>query len=302
MIAYVPIIYPDELLYSFLCRFHVHCGFTRDIHTFEILLEKKTLHSSDMPVKFNQETLEILNKHTSTDMLIMNHTLFPYYVRFLNAKQKKKAFKQAKENQFDLKSCFLSAERLFSKNLLYCPECTQKDRDTYGETYWHRTSQIPDIKACPEHGCKLIMTECKAFHNIRLPLTPAESVIKNSAPIENANPPELSYAQFLKDGLTYRTDFTNRVSITSFLKRKLGRNYQLSSSNPSTYQKLASDINFALQDECISGTSPLWLKQLLSFGKYDVTSIYQLIYFLNLSIPGTCNRVKATAKKRADAL
>ena len=40
--------------------------------------------------------------------------------------------------------------------LRYCPICARKDREKYGETYWHRRHQIRGLNVCSQHGCRLV--------------------------------------------------------------------------------------------------------------------------------------------------
>ena len=47
---------------------------------------------------------------------------------------------------------FLSAMR-------YCPVCCQEDLQLYGEPYWHRSHQLPDMRICTKHRCWLVDTD-----------------------------------------------------------------------------------------------------------------------------------------------
>jgi len=47
------------------------------------------------------------------------------------------------------------SHRLWPKYLRYCPECILNDVETYGETYWHRTHQLPAMMFCPKHCVRL---------------------------------------------------------------------------------------------------------------------------------------------------
>ena len=46
-------------------------------------------------------------------------------------------------------------QALNSPTLRYCPLCVQDDRQTYGETYWHRLPQVAAVRVCPYHDCWL---------------------------------------------------------------------------------------------------------------------------------------------------
>ena len=41
----------------------------------------------------------------------------------------------------------------------YCPICYQEDLQLYGEPYWHRSHQLPDMQICTKHRCWLVDTD-----------------------------------------------------------------------------------------------------------------------------------------------
>jgi hypothetical protein len=57
--------------------------------------------------------------------------------------------------------------------------CVEQDRRQYGETYWHRSHQLPGIELCPEHECRLLSTSVPyRTDKIRRALIPAEQAIR----------------------------------------------------------------------------------------------------------------------------
>ncbi|WP_334031820.1 TniQ family protein [Burkholderia orbicola] len=44
------------------------------------------------------------------------------------------------------------------RSIRYCPHCLLKDYQTYGEPYWHRSNQLPNIEHCPLHQIALRRT------------------------------------------------------------------------------------------------------------------------------------------------
>jgi hypothetical protein len=47
----------------------------------------------------------------------------------------------------------------------YCPLCVREDKDTYGETYWHRSHQIDGIDVCVKH--KVFLEHTNIFYRNR---------------------------------------------------------------------------------------------------------------------------------------
>ena len=57
--------------------------------------------------------------------------------------------------------------------------CVKEHREKYGETYWNRIHQVPEIKVCPKHKCRLLnSTVVYDKHKVSVFVT-AESEITN---------------------------------------------------------------------------------------------------------------------------
>ena len=100
MITYLPEIYPDELVYSWFCRYAVHSGYIANKQVLQDLYCKK----SDTPIKefignLNPKARECINIIYPIKDLVLNHTMYPQYARFIPLKQKKDAlYKLCYEN------------------------------------------------------------------------------------------------------------------------------------------------------------------------------------------------------------
>ena len=73
MIAYLPTIYPDELVYSWFCRYYVHSGFL----THKMALQELYCNRSDNPSKefmflINYVGLETLDSFRNNTAYIQN--------------------------------------------------------------------------------------------------------------------------------------------------------------------------------------------------------------------------------------
>ena len=102
--------------------------------------------------------------HYTSDEIIDKHTPFPYYAPFL-PKERVSIVKDAmKRDSAGKVVSTLGNNRTYSSGLSltrakYCHGCADKDRDEYGEAYWHRVHQIPHVLVCPLHRCPLIKSE-----------------------------------------------------------------------------------------------------------------------------------------------
>ena len=157
MINYLPELYPDELAYSWFCRYYIHSGcLTHKMALDDILLKRCHNPSKEFIGHLNPLAHRKIQEIISMEDLVLNHTMYPQYARFLPLEEKKKAL-------YHLGHDFCDPHRLFAilprtegdMNLKYCPLCVQEDRQLYGETYWHRKHQIRNMQTCYKHGCML---------------------------------------------------------------------------------------------------------------------------------------------------
>jgi hypothetical protein len=166
MLGYFPAPYPDELLYSICARYTdcINYPNKREICS-ELFGSRNTTVVVDFP-GFIQHLADILppNNCYSSEQIIENHTLFPFYQPFLSierATEIKSQLKSTKATGVHLR-LGISASRVKSVNFLrFCPLCVKKDVEKFGETYWHRIHQVESVKACPFHCVYLEETAIK---------------------------------------------------------------------------------------------------------------------------------------------
>ncbi|MDQ3801588.1 MAG: TnsD family transposase, partial [Acidobacteriota bacterium] len=124
------------------------------------------------------------NECYTPKLLIQNHTLFPYYRPFLELERATIIERQM--SGLNAAGVYLkvglAASRVRTvKYLQYCPLCVKDDIDKYGETYWHRTHQLPSVIACSTHRIYLeqssVNTYCSPHQH---QFIPASKVISDS--------------------------------------------------------------------------------------------------------------------------
>jgi hypothetical protein len=95
----------------------------------------------------------------TVEQLIENHTLFPYYRSFLTYKEQTalKNFMVGKKARSIALSAKIPKLELYNPpHLKYCSLCLEEDLKIYGETYWHRSHQMPGVKICLTHNQQLL--------------------------------------------------------------------------------------------------------------------------------------------------
>ena len=85
MIAFFPEIYPDELLYSQLARYHSRSGYARLVFTIaDIYNNEKLVHPNvDFVNRYTPDAMQWITKYEPWEVITEQHTMYPAYIRFL---------------------------------------------------------------------------------------------------------------------------------------------------------------------------------------------------------------------------
>lgn len=161
MLAYFPKVYPGELLYSVLARYHLHVGTPGPMHTLDTLFgNRKVISTFDLPGHLQSLADRIPpDCDLSVDRVIDTLTLFPYFTAFEPPALQEKVRGAMRCGAIDglHVSLGLSAFRIGrTQRLCFCPECAQGMQAEHGELWWRRDHQLPGVLVCPEHGCLLL--------------------------------------------------------------------------------------------------------------------------------------------------
>ena len=92
MIKNIPIIYPNELFYSFICRTYVRSGVGSSKEFTKLVFAKGTDQPKTSFINKLRNDFKIkLNKQLSDVDILSKHTVFNFYSRFLTKEQKEEA-------------------------------------------------------------------------------------------------------------------------------------------------------------------------------------------------------------------
>ena len=85
MIAFFPEIYPDELLYSQLARYHSRSGYARYVFTVADIYNNQTLVHPDVDFvnRYTPDAMQWITKYEPWETIAEQHTMYPAYIRFL---------------------------------------------------------------------------------------------------------------------------------------------------------------------------------------------------------------------------
>ncbi len=172
--------YPDEMLCSWLARIAFHNG----TGTWRSLLEATDngahLGNPMLHMPSYSHGLESLLNALGTSYMpaMMRMTTLPYWLTFQATMKMDEPLKNAcspaqlvriQSGKHRTRGIHRVGTQRFSKATLHarlCPKCLDLDCQLYGEPYWHRSHQLPNVFSCSSHGCPLLSTCPSCKHTI----------------------------------------------------------------------------------------------------------------------------------------
>ena len=226
MIKTIVKIYPNEIVYSWLSRIYVRSGYgSKDMflrHIYKIRKYPDLLFIGGLNVEF----LKAIKSITSIEDLLINHTLFKYYVRFLDLDRRKRLYQMVLNNEDGISISIPDDKIKNNYSLRYCPICVNEDRSNYGECYFHTEHQFPKINICTKHKCRLKSTDIKITEYRKKTFVPLEEVVDDlNVEHINVNSMEFKIAKYINELFFIDIDMLNDYKISMFLNLNLKHKY-----------------------------------------------------------------------------
>lgn len=225
MIAYFPMAYDDELLYSQLARFYTASGYMAYTYAAEELFLSKTVRPDmEFVNAYTPAAVEAITRNMPMERIVEKRTMFPYYRRFLPKERREKAFRALADMTGNYRNLLPIPQRKSSSNryLRYCPICTAHDREQHGETYWHRIHQMIGIHVCPIHRCYLMDSSIIISGKATPSLKTAEEMIPSAEiPVFTDNDIEIRVAEYMAAVFQTGVDMDSSVTVGAFLHSKM---------------------------------------------------------------------------------
>lgn len=286
MIVYFPVIYPDELVYSWFCRYYVHSGcFSHKMALQELYCKKSDNPSKEFIGNLNPAVREQIDKIVSLDKLVLDHTMYPQYARFIPLEQKKRALYCLGHDPCDIHHLFPVLPREEGERYLrFCPLCVREDRGIYGETYWHRKHQIRNMRICTKHKCMLMGSSVSVKSEQSFTFCPAENHVCHGEAVYENDSLMIRFAEYLDSIFETPVDFDNDISISSILYDGMSRTKYLKPSGRSRYTKmLADDMNEFYRNMGICSIASIYqIQRALLENGTDFSVICQIAFFLGM--------------------
>lgn len=286
MIAFFPEIYPDELLYSQIARYHAHSGYSNLVFTMTDIYKNAnlTLPSIEFVNQYTPDSMHWITKNGTWESIVEHHTMYPAYIRFLPQARRIDAVAGIINCNGNWKKLMCLPILNEKKYLRYCPKCALEDRENHGETYWHRVHQIPRIQICPRHHCFLENSDIPISSKTAPGLFDAENNVPLNFIFRRCNSDrEIAFTQYVIEVMREPIDIQNNISIGKYLNSRLSGDYINNSGLVRNIEKLFSDyLEFFGND--IPKMTQSYLQKIFNGYAYDNYFVLQIAYFLKISV------------------
>jgi hypothetical protein len=261
----LPAPYLDELIGSVIARACWQYGLPLKTLLSSIYGKGRSSFSLLMP----SNTLRLCElTGLSPEELVMNHTVFPYTVAFMNQEEQTQHLERILYLSRGIGSNAALTQSV-SHGLPFrraCTDCIKDDIARHGEAYWHRAHNLPGVHLCNVHRIRLQLTNIPVRGeaqggNIELPagttLFPS-SIRRDKALLECLTTLSVKalHGQMLKEAIDWYGLYRSKVEKKGY---KLGRNLVASKSMATDFRrfygtKLLADSGCPVGPEEI----PLW--------------------------------------------
>ncbi len=220
--------------------------------------------------------------------IIINHTMYPQYARFIPLEQKKNALHHMAYDFCDVHHLFAILPRTKSDRYLkFCPMCAAEDRRQFGEAYWHRLHQLRNMQVCPKHNCKLADSSVVAMSNQTFTLCPAESHITTTDAKAETNPLKIAFSKYMTDVFNAPLDFEKDIPASAILYAGMQNTKYLKATGRTRYTKqLAEDMQAYYSKLDLGSIASMSQIQrvLLGGDRFDFSVICQIAFYLGMDI------------------
>lgn len=283
MISYFPTVFPDELLYSLIARYHVHSGNPTYRATVGDIYRRTTVHPDmEFVNAYTEEALGMICSDQPFEHVIERHTMYPAYSRFLPQQRRQIVFDHLLRCE-GIWSNDMAIPNIGKRYLRYCPCCVAEDRETYGEAYWHRSHQIQRTQVCPKHSCFLEDSPVMIAGKTSPDLHPAEW----NVPIMQQRPcldeRLLKFTAYVIEVMQAPVNLQNQTAIGVYLNSRLDEKYHNRSGLVRNLSKLYEDYA-AFYEGFTHKMSRDQIQKAFNGYLFDNYYICQLAYFEGISV------------------
>lgn len=299
LIPYFPTPYQDELLYSVIARYGVHCGITSAKELLHDLFHQSAVSAvMDFPghLKTFKQCLGAACS-LSTDDWIQYHTLYPAFLAFIPGSRQKMVIKSAYGNNAGnihtrLGICASSIRP--PKYLRVCKECQREQRERLGEAYWQRSLQMPGVIFCPHHEIPLLVSSTLYHPMGKFDFQAAEHtqivMTLDSAKVQKSSKLLTELSQLVYQILQTRSDKKMSFEKLTRYYSVLAEEHNFKNQTRVNHEEVREKFNAYWKEPCnhlfpnILNSNSLWLTQLFRKHRKSFHPLYHLMVWQSFNV------------------
>ena len=283
-----PSFYPDELAYSLFARYHIRSGNIYFAETSQELFGKVIINPElEFIDVITEETKQYLTRNRTMEEVVLDHTMYKQYARFQSKEKRTALFQMLLETTGYYAGAITINHKEEHGTLKYCPICAREDRQTYGETYWHRIHQLRGVCICPVHHCKLHASNIRSRKTEALQLIAAETEAVNDTVDMCTHDTEIQLVQYLKAVFELPIDLENETPVSKFLCSRIDTTeYVAQSGGAKRIAPLLEDLReyyVGVNDNGLGISQRQHIDKLVDGYKKDFLSVCELSLFLGIA-------------------
>jgi len=149
---------PDELIGSVLIRTARHRGLGIKDFTKSLAYSRQ----SRIPLLLSKHLEQVAHATQATPLeLLLHHTPFGYITAFMSEHETDRFAECILSGRQGSLSSLAQSVTIGGRHPRYCQKCVKEDLVRFGESYWHRTHNLPFIDTCPHHYAPLFEVSSK---------------------------------------------------------------------------------------------------------------------------------------------
>ncbi|MGC6589583.1 TnsD family Tn7-like transposition protein [Paenibacillus sp. Dod16] len=309
--GFFPSLFPDELLYSALARYHLYAGNHSSKATMTELYNGSVFcAATGLPAHIDQIS-HLMRHNMSPSEIIQSHTLLPYFAAFLPEDRThfvKSAMTGELGRAVNARLGLLASTVKNPPFLRVCPQCIIEDEITYGLPYWHRSHQLPGVLVCYKHECILedsvipytLRRNRHEYVSLKRDLIRKKMAAPHSCNVQKKHLIFLAKQSHALLNMPYDDEYLNNIPMYRAKLSKRGfitpnGNIRFQNLRSNLYQTLGKDLLHMCHSEINKHSEDTWLHKLLRGHDYIHSLRHLLVMqFLAETIDSICEMQKET--------
>ncbi|PZR09203.1 MAG: hypothetical protein DI532_20620 [Azospirillum brasilense] len=207
----------DELAYSLASRWAQAVVVPNDDHARRKLFGDSPAHvSATLTGNLDRFASLVPNRILDAERLVQKHTLFPYYLPFLQPDVAERLHGMLLQGWEPKPQVWLHTMRATVPTvpyLAFCPDCVKDDLRKVGEPTWRRAHQLPGVEVCHRHGIRLRLGPWERGHTRVFRIPPRNADIYPEVPRRLPDGIALAFARESARLLDGDVAFTDHVAL-----------------------------------------------------------------------------------------